>query len=118
MKALLVHPFHTYSSHLIYSSEPIGLLYLATYAEEQTEWDIEILDLYALGGGKRERSGEVFHFGLSDEHQIGRLIKASQADLVGISCNFTNSAQDSTFIASIARECLPNKRGQFSLCSI
>jgi len=108
MHVLLINPYLISSCHVNYTCEPLGLISLATFAQTKTNWSVSILDLYSLNQGRRTQQEDQFVFGLSDPKRIHDLIKNSFADVVGISCNFTSSAQAAFDIASISAQALPD----------
>ncbi len=112
MKIVLIHPYFTSDRDEFFQvfSEPLGLLSLATYIEHkfQEEVLVEVLDLYAMGFDNiEERSPKRVTRGLSSENEICEILRKTQADIVGIHCNFTGFAEDALEIAGFVKKALP-----------
>jgi len=109
VKILLIHPYISFedADFIQALSEPLGLLYLATYAQNyfKKSIKIKILDLYALGYSTKIHcdDGRIVQ-GISSEDQIIRLIKKEKPDVIGIHCNFTGYFQDAVEIAALSHK--------------
>lgn len=115
MKILLIHPYISFDSVDFNQalSEPLGLLYIATYAENYfgSATDIKILDLYAMGYlTKIQRGDGLIVQGVSSEDQIITLISKENPDIIGIHCNFTGYFNDAVKIATLSRKAAPNAK--------
>ncbi len=111
MNLLLINPFITVSELTVDLAEPLGLVYLATYAKEKFGDDIEIsiLDLYEMGADKPRRlDNGYFLLGIDDEALIRQRIEAFAPDLIGVTCNFTAYAPDAIRAAEIAHSIAPD----------
>lgn len=106
MKMLLIHPFLTTSNlNCPSQTEPLGLAYLAAYI--RNEYEVEILDLYAMGISRTTRIGNSYRFGVCDGDEIARLVADKCPDVIGITCNFTEYANDSLEVARIIKARFP-----------
>jgi len=112
---VLINPFITTKENArLFPPEPLGLLYLASYFnmrknETGISADITILDACLEGSLQCFPSGYGYRSGLSDEELFKRLMPF-QADIIGISSNFTSYVQDTIKIAEIARSACPGAR--------
>lgn len=109
MRLLLINPFISSQCEVILN-EPMGLICLASYVEQQMAGAVEVklLDLYALGCGQEPVQRDGYQvFGLCDEERISALIRESNPDVIGITANFTAFYYDSMEVAQIAKRCLP-----------
>ena len=104
MNVVLIHPYINVREADTYMSEPLGLVCLATYLEEEfDDVKVTILDLYAEGALEPTRNGEFYCLGISDPATIQSRLAALEPDLVGIHCNFTAYADDSLEVADIVK---------------
>jgi len=105
MKILLIHPYVTTESlhecHNLVLTEPLGLACLASCLQD---YDVEILDLFALGFTKVQKIGHFYRKGLSDYNRIVRLIDDFNPKIIGITCNFTSFAPDAYEIAKLVKD--------------
>jgi len=103
---VLVHPYITVRNPETYLSEPLGLICLASYLKQVfgEEINVAILDLYAMGGHKPRREGDMYVRGMDDERQILSEIKKMNPDLVGITCCFTGYIDDALKVAAIIKK--------------
>ncbi len=91
-------------------TEPLGLLYVASYLEDRMgdAVNIQILDLFALGYDQIKPKGDMWIKGLSDEQEILRRVGEFNPDILGVHSNFTAYAEDSLEIAKMVKDALPN----------
>ncbi|MFC1497424.1 B12-binding domain-containing radical SAM protein [Verrucomicrobiota bacterium] len=108
MNIVLIHPYITVNDPGIYLSEPLGLLYLATYLKHVfgEEVQVTVLDLYAMGADKPKRRDDLYVLGIDDEAYIKNELHRLAPDLVGITCNFTAYAIDAFEIAAIVKRAM------------
>lgn len=114
-KILLIHPYISFESadFIQALSEPLGLLYLATYTKKYfgKTIDIKILDLYARGfRTKIKRDDGRIVQGISSQDQIIRLITKEKPDIIGIHCNFTGYFRDAVEIAALSHKACPRAK--------
>jgi hypothetical protein len=106
LKILLIHPFLTAGNlNCPLQTEPLGLAYLAAYIKN--EYEVEVLDLFALGINKVTQINDSYRFGVCDEEEIVKLVSAKCSDVIGITCNFTEYANDSLEVARITKHHFP-----------
>ena len=94
MKVLLIHPYISFDSedYIQALSEPLGLLYIATYLQKHfgSTVNVKILDLYAMGYTKKNKRGDGrIVQGISSENKIIKLINNEQPDIIVISNEIT-----------------------------
>jgi radical SAM superfamily enzyme YgiQ (UPF0313 family) len=106
MNIVLIHPFITVSNVSPGQTEPLGLAYLAGFI--RNDYNVEILDLFALGIDNRVKRGNKYRIGISDEKEIVDIIKQKKPDLVGITSNFTSYAEDALEVAKIVKSNFKN----------
>ena len=109
MNIVLIHPYIKVRDVETYLSEPLGLLCLASYAEQifGNGVNISILDLYALGARNPKKDGDFYCLGINDEKTICRELNALAPDLIGLTCNFTAYARDSLEVAQLVKRNFP-----------
>lgn len=105
MNILLIHPFLTLSDVSALQSEPLGLAYIAAYIRE--EYNVHILDLFAVGVKQRVSVGGKYRIGISDESEILSRVNAFSPDIIGITSNFTAYCEDSFDVARLIKRHLP-----------
>jgi len=103
MKILLILPPET---HLITEAPivqpPLGLLYLASVLQKEGHY-VEILDCIVENWRTIVRRKKFVHIGI-DWKEIERRVRASNPDMVGISCLFTCQLDNALTIAKIVKE--------------
>lgn len=106
MKVLLIQPYITTDNPDTALTEPLGLLSLASYLEQNFSYEVEvsILDLFALGYDQSRKRDEMYVKGTFEKDEIHKHVKRFQPDIVGISCNFTAYAQDSLEVAKLIKD--------------
>ena len=106
---ILIQPYITVYDPDIYLSEPLGLLYLATYLEHVfgEELRVTVLDLYAMGAEKPQRRDDLYVLGVDNETYIQTELSKLHPDLVGITCNFTAYATDALEVAAMVKRAMP-----------
>jgi len=112
LRVLLINPYFTaeQSEFIQVLSEPLGLISLATYVEQESQgkFAVAILDLYALGYDQVQLHANGRQTtGLSDAREIRRRIADWRPDVVGIHCNFTGYAEDAFQIAGLVKQADP-----------
>jgi len=112
MKVLLIHTYLSFNKgeYIQPLSEPLGLLYIATYLQNNSHGiDVKILDLYALGfaRGEQEFDQKIIQ-GIHDQDEISSLIRKENPEIIGIHCNFTGYFKDTLRVAEIAKNSAPN----------
>ncbi|MBC87571.1 MAG: hypothetical protein CL677_10385 [Bdellovibrionaceae bacterium] len=110
MNIALVHGYIKGKDIDIYMSEPLGLICLATYLDQQLgeKVDTTIIDLYAAGAMEPTADGDIICHGKSDPEYIRQQIESVQPDMIGIHCNFTAYADDSYELAETIKNLFPN----------
>lgn len=112
LKALLLNPYLvTKANTRVHPVEPLGLLYMATYAREEIKKcdypiQVEILDAQLAEGDETILTPRGYRSGLSDEELVYHL-KKSAPDIIGLSNNYTAHTQDIIEIARFIRSVLP-----------
>lgn len=107
MRVLLIHPYITTDNpDTAVTTEPLGLLSLASYLKHalRKEIEVSILDLFALGYDQCEIKGRMYVKGLSRKDEILKNVDKFQPNIVGITNNFTAYAQDSFEVAKLIKE--------------
>jgi magnesium-protoporphyrin IX monomethyl ester (oxidative) cyclase len=84
---------------------PLGLAYLAA-AITGIKIDVEVLDILIEGYDQETSKNNVVVYGLNNA-QIKERIDASQADMVGISCLFSNRGKEALDVCRMVREVSP-----------
>lgn len=109
MRVLLIHTFISSQSAPAFMVEPLGLISLATYLEQKSggEYNIRILDLYALGYENVVRKGDIFIRGLSQDDEIIKHVNLFLPEIVGISINFTSYSLDAYNVAKLIKRTFP-----------
>ena len=110
MKILLIHPYLSTVEKDMVLTEPLGLVYLASYLEHHLgkSVEIKILDLFALGYDQAIRKEDTWVKGVSKKEDILKYVEEFQPKVVGVSSNFTAFAQDSLEIARTVKEAFPS----------
>jgi radical SAM superfamily enzyme YgiQ (UPF0313 family) len=109
----LVNPYiTTKKNERLYPVEPLGLLSLATYVNEEIKkksLDIEIKILDAKLGESELciRTKRGYRSGLSDD-EISNFLKKYNPNLVGIANNYTNHVQDVLELSTLVKNECPN----------
>lgn len=103
-KILLINPplSGSLSSGIFTVKVPLGLGYIAAYAEKNGFNDIKILDCMAYYENIKKIKKDVFRIGLSEE-EIIKQIKEFNPDIVGISCSYTIHENDSFNVAKLVK---------------
>ena len=81
---------------------PLGLAYLASQLR-RNGFEVEVLDTLIEGVNQEKNFDETIIYGLND-NQIKERIKASNPDMVGVSCLFSNRGKEALNICKIAKE--------------
>jgi len=112
-KVLLIYPYNTTRESDIrwYPTEPLGVLYVASYLSEQAQRQglpvqIKILDAQLEGPAQCVATARGFRNGMTDE-QIRACVATFEPDVVGISMNYTFGVQDVFDIAAIVKQAVP-----------
>jgi magnesium-protoporphyrin IX monomethyl ester (oxidative) cyclase len=115
MNIVLIHPYINVREKNIFLSEPLGLVYLATYLKHRFhgEVDVHILDLYALGANNPVLKGDIYAKGISDEGAIAEELKKLQPDIIGLTCCFTGYFEEALDVARIGKKYFPKARCVF-----
>ena len=87
MKILLVNPPFNYQTPWLQITEPLGLLYLASYIRKYSGHEVSILDCIA-GGQIRKLSRNSYYYGMPYS-QIIEQIRILKPDVIGLSCMFS-----------------------------
>lgn len=92
MKVVLVNPGYHYDSPYLQITEPLGVLYLASYVRRYSSHDISVVD--CLDNHQIIKIGpKKYWYGLTHEQMLGRI--GSQApDVIGVSCLFSKKKED------------------------
>lgn len=101
LNVLLVQPYVTSDSPEVFLIEPLGLSCLGNYLKE--DYNVKILDLFALGSEHLEKKGAFYTRGLSNPSKIIELVNNFNPDVVGISCKFTSLSKDAYEIAELIK---------------
>jgi magnesium-protoporphyrin IX monomethyl ester (oxidative) cyclase len=105
MKLLLVNPPVTYQTPWLQVTEPLGLLYLASYVREFSGHTVGILD--CLANKLVTKIGEnLYWYGLTRE-TLFREIEKFQPDIIGITCMFSKKKDDFLQLAQNIRHRFP-----------
>ncbi len=102
MNILLIQPFITLSDVSTLQTEPLGLAYLAAYI--RNDYNVEIIDLFALGISKWIKTDNKYRIGISDEKEIVEIIKNKNPDVIGITSNFTSYAEDFLRVSKMIKD--------------
>ncbi|MBF0587520.1 MAG: B12-binding domain-containing radical SAM protein [Magnetococcales bacterium] len=84
---------------------PLGLAYLAAQLQ-LLDVQVEILDALIEGYQQERVVGRTIYYGL-DDAAIRRKLEAYKPDMIGISCPFSNRAQDVLKLAKMAKQTCP-----------
>ncbi len=87
MRVILINPPFTYNTPWMQVTEPLGILYLASYLREYTNHKIDVLDCLANRLITRTER-DTFWYGLSIDDMLSEIERFSP-DVVGISCMFS-----------------------------
>lgn len=115
MKVVLINPYAvTQGDRYIYPTPPLGLLYLATYANREIrnssldlDIDIEILDAQMAQEYKSTKTSLGYRCGLSDQ-EITEYLLDKRPDVVGISNNNTPQTKGVIELAELVRRVVPH----------
>lgn len=108
MKILLINPpISGPNPKELQMREPLGLAYLAAVLSN-SNYEVLILDFYAMAKGKVIGDGDKFRKGLSDG-EILQSMDRINPDIIGISCNFTIFSEDSYNVARLCKIRYNNK---------
>lgn len=102
----MINPSFIYQTPWLQITEPLGLLYLASYLREFTEHEIFVIDATDNKYVSKLEDGR-YWYGISQEQMIDRLSEI-QPDLIGISCMFSRKKSDFYSCAKVIREFFPN----------
>ncbi len=106
MKILLIYPPVTiYGAGKVSPHVPLGLTYLAAFAEKEN-FEVKILDCLAKGANTIKHAGKFTRMGLT-EKEIRKEISKFNPDAIGISVMFTAFAKDAHEVARLAKEIFP-----------
>ncbi|MGB6064613.1 MAG: radical SAM protein [Desulfomonilaceae bacterium] len=105
MRLLLVNPPVTYQTPWMQITEPLGLLYLASYVRKFSSHEVGILDSLA---DKRVQkiNHNLYWYGLTAE-KISEEIDTFQPDVIGITCMFSKKKDDFLRLARDIRHRFP-----------
>lgn len=109
IKILLVQPYITSPDRNILLTEPLGLASLAAYIEQYDKYQVDILDLFALGYKQVKKAGNLYRRGESNKEKIIKTIKEVNPEIVGFTCNFTAFIDDTLEIIKLIRKEIPEK---------
>lgn len=85
---------------------PLGLAYLGAQLKKHG-YEVEILDVLIEGYENEHTSGRTILYGLTEE-QIRTRIRAFNADMIGVSCLFSNRGKEALRLCEIAKEEIPD----------
>jgi magnesium-protoporphyrin IX monomethyl ester (oxidative) cyclase len=105
MKLLLVNPPVTYQTPWMQVTEPLGLLYLASYVRGFSSHTVHLLDCLANKHVTKVRQN-LYWYGLTGE-KILREIDKFQPDVIGITCMFSKKKNDFLRLAQDIRHAFP-----------
>ena len=112
MNVLLINPWLTMNEHFrAYPVEPLGLLYIATYANKQIKEKgcnikIRIVDAQLEGPKATIKVKRGFRSGM-DNDSFTNILKSYRPEIVGITNNFTPHTNDVLEISEIVKNVLP-----------
>lgn len=85
---------------------PLGLAYLGARLK-QFNYEVDILDVLIEGYEHEYESANGILYGLPEDH-IRERIRAFDADLIGVSCLFSNRGKEALRLCQIAKEEIPD----------
>jgi anaerobic magnesium-protoporphyrin IX monomethyl ester cyclase len=105
MKLLLLNPPITYQTPWLQITEPLGLLYLASYIREFSSHSVVVVD--SLANKRRTRvARNLYWYGLTEE-EILTEIETHAPDVIGITCMFSKKKDDFLTLARNVRHRFP-----------
>lgn len=107
MKILLINPGFSYRTPWLQVTEPLGILYLASYIRKYSHHKVSILDCTNNNRIKKTGSHK-YWYGLTTEETL-RTVEANNPDIIGITCMFSRKKDDFFECASAIRKKFPNK---------
>jgi radical SAM superfamily enzyme YgiQ (UPF0313 family) len=110
MNVVLINPYFHYSTPWIQVSEPLGLLYLASYVRKYSNHKVTLIDCLQ-NKSVRKIKKDYFLYGLSNEELIAEIKqKVPDVDIIGISCMFSRKKQDFLTCASVLKKAFPQAK--------
>lgn len=115
MKAVVINPYMTVVMRLAGLKKfrawipPLGLGYLKSFVENNSNHEVQILDCIGQAGGKVSLINGNYRIGMTDAEIKESLLRISP-DVVGISACFTPNYDDAFRIAELAKEILPRAK--------
>lgn len=112
MRLLLIYPHYVAEERgRCWSSEPLGLLSLASSVQEDARlrsWPltVKILDAQALGPSEAQPQGAAWRHGLSDQ-DIHAEVTNFQPDVVGVTMAYTHGWRSAEAVCALARMAAP-----------
>ena len=106
MKVLLINPSFTYENQWLQITEPLGILYLASYLKKYSNHTIEVLDCIS-SRNVIKLSKYKYWYGLSYKEILSK-ISICQPDIVGLTCLFSKKRDDFLYCARVIRGNYPN----------
>jgi anaerobic magnesium-protoporphyrin IX monomethyl ester cyclase len=106
VKILLVNPSFYYQTPWLQISEPLGLLYLASYIREYSNHEVAILDCLDNMRIARVKKNS-YWYGSNSEEILAR-IEEFKPDVIGITCLFSRKKEDFLACVSIIKENYPH----------
>jgi magnesium-protoporphyrin IX monomethyl ester (oxidative) cyclase len=74
------------------------------------DFQVELLDLFALGHDHEVHHGESYTCGISDRETIVELVSARKPDIIGVSCNFTTLTRGTYELIKLLKREFPVSR--------
>jgi len=106
MRVLLLNPSFSYQTPWLQLTEPLGLLYIASYLREYSDHEIFIVD--CLDNHLITKVGtQSYWYGLTHEDMLDK-ISGFAPDVVGITCMFSKKKEDFLACAQAVRERFPD----------
>ncbi len=105
MKLLLLNPPVTYQTPWLQVTEPLGLLYLASYVRGYSSHTVVIVDSLANKRSARV-ARNLYWYGLSDE-EILKEIEMHEPHVIGITCMFSKKRDDFLRLARKVKHMFP-----------
>lgn len=113
LKVLLINPYATLpQNYRTFPVEPLGLMYLATYANKEIkrrslDIKIHILDTHLGGDDSCIKTKRGYRSGL-DDAQLEEALSSFQPDIVGVTNNFTAHVSDALEIIRTVKNVCSN----------
>jgi anaerobic magnesium-protoporphyrin IX monomethyl ester cyclase len=108
MNIVLLNGSFTYTTPYLPTTEPLGVLYLASYLRSHLPDKVQILDCVDTNVVEKI-APKTYRYGIDDGKMLS-IIKDMNPDIIGITCSFTRKKNDFHRTAKLVKEHFPDAK--------